>query len=368
MNLTLCGATAFAYWRTPPQLLGMYPPLARPFEDSNHLKFAASPLICDVLGTPLHRVVTSQNQRRTSKLYVSYCIQSAFPFGSFCDTDHGFTVTSPAATLLTMAQSCSREALLMAAYEMTGDFAVFTPCKRAEEALEQNPGQRVAAGSVPWRRVQNVDGFGTDLWQRRPLLSMDELASFCKSADGFRGIQKLRWAAEHVTGETASPFEVQASMLLALPKTAGGEGYSLQNNVRIPLSPAARRIYPHNACYADILIEGQGDNAGVIVECQGRSVHASEAASILDSDRTTALASMGYEVILLTYEQIKDSKSFQVVCDIIARKAGAKLRPKTVRALQAQENLRQTIFGDWSLLGRQAPSRARLQRSSRRSP
>ena len=351
MDLTLCGATAFAYWRTPPQLLGMYPPLSHPFEDSNHLKFAQSPLICDVLSTPLHRVVTSQNQRRTSKLYVSHYIK-AFPFGSFCDTDHGFTVTSPAATLLTMAQSCSREVLLMAAYEMTGPFAVFTPCKRAEETLEQNPGQRVAVGSVPWRRVQNVDGCGTDLWQRRPLLSLGELTSFCKSADGFRGIQKLRWAAEHVTGETASPFEVQASMLLGLSKTSGGEGYYVQNNVRIPLSPAARRIYPHNACYADILIEGQADNAGVIVECQGKSVHATEAASILDSDRTTALTSMGYEVILLTYEQIKDAKSFQVVCDLIARKAGAKRHPKTARALQAQENLRKTLFDDWSLLGR----------------
>ena len=100
------------------------------------------------------------------------------------------------------------------------------------------------------------------------------------------------------------------------------------------------------------MIEGQADNAGVIVECQGKSVHATEAAGILDSDRTTALTSMGYEVILLTYEQIKDAKSIQVVCDLIARKAGAKRHQKTARARQAQENLRKTLFGDWSMLGR----------------
>ncbi len=352
MDLTLCGATAFAYWRTPPQLLGMYPPLVNPLDDSNHCKFSKSPLICDVLGTPLHRIVTSQNQRRTSKLYISHYIKTDFPFGSFCETDHGFTVTSPAATLLTMAPKCSREALLMAAYEMTGTFAVFNSCDRAEEVLKQNNGQRVVGAATPWRRVRNVDGHGTDLWQRDPLLTSSELAQFCKNAEGFRGIQKLRWVAKHLTGETASPFEVQVSMLLGLPRTAGGEGYSIQNNVRIPLSPAARSIYPRNACYADILIEGKADNAGVIVECQGRSVHASEAAGILDSDRTTALASMEYEVILLTHEQIKHERSLEAVLDVIASKTGIPRRSKSAREQRAESRLRKAIFDDWSMLGR----------------
>ncbi len=352
MDLTLCGASAFAYYRTPPQLLGMYPPLSIPVEDSNHRKFAESPLICDIIGAPLHRMVPGRGQRRNSDLYVSHYYKTGFPFGSFYETDHGFTVTSPAATLLTMATSCSREELLMATYEMTGSFAVFNPCQRAEAALDQVPVRRAKAMGSYWQRVQNVDGQGTSLWKRRPLLEPYELLKFCDSAEGFRGIKSLRWAAAHVTGETASPFEAQASMLLGLPRRCGGEGLEIRNNQRIQLSADARRIYPYDSCYADILIEGEGDNAGVIVECQGRSVHASEAAGISDSNRATALAGMGYEVILLTHEQIRDARSFQVVLDIIARKTGKARRDKTDLELRAEENLREAIFTDWSLLGR----------------
>ncbi len=300
----------------------------------------------------MHRIVDGQNQRGASKLYASHYYKTNFPFGSFCETYHGFRVTSPAATLLTMASSCSREELLMATYEMVGTFSVFNPCERAEAVLDQVPARRAMASSSYWRRVQNVDGQGTSLWKRRPLLELDELARFCDGAEGFRGIKKLRWAAAHVTGETASPFEAQASMLLGLPRRCGGEGLEIKNNQRIQLSADARRIYPYDSCYADILIEGEGDNAGVIVECQGRSVHASEAAGISDSNRATALAGMGYEVILLTHEQIRDARSFQVVLDIIARKTGKPRRDKTDLELRAEENLREAVFTDWSLLGR----------------
>lgn len=351
MDLTLCGTSVFNYYRVPPQILGLYPPLQNTFEDSNHRKLASSELVCNLLHSPLHRIVSSNEQSGSTKLYRSHSMTNDLPFGSVRDTDNGFRVTSPQATLLTMASGISQVHLLMAVYEMTGAFAVFNPPAHAEHLLEQAIAQQFIRPREGWQRVVNVDGHGTSLWKRRPLTTPEELKIFCQQVDGFHGVKKLRWAAEHVTGEAASPFEVQASMLLSLPRAAGGEGLDIKNNQRIPLSPAARNICRQDTCYADILIEGSGNNAGVIIECQGRSVHASEAASISDSNRTTALASMGYEVILLTHEQITNPHAFQAVLDIIARKTGIKRRPKTERQIKAESTLRSELFIDWATLG-----------------
>ena len=351
MNLTLCGKTAFDYYRIPPQLLGLYPRLPETLEDSNHLKLAACPLIADLLNTPLHRIVCSQNQRGASELYKSRIFKHELPPGSIRETDHGFQVTSPAMTLLTMAGRIPRIHLLMALYEMCGTFAVRNLNERSERLLQQAADQRLIRPNDGWQRVANVDGHGTDLWKRPPILTIDELENFCAHARGFHGIKDLTWAMHNMSGITASPFEAQTSTLFSTPRCAGGEGLLIKTNQRIRLSPAARSIYPHACCYADILIEGLGNNAGVVIECQGRSVHASEAASISDSNRTTALASMGYEVILLTYEQIVNEKAFDAVLDIIARKTGIKRRPKSARQLAAQAELRRQLFIDWTTLG-----------------
>ncbi len=351
MDITLCGASAFRFYRVPPQILLLYPPLAYAFEDSNHLKLKKSAIVADLIGTPIHRLTFNAGNHWLTKLYQTHTVNGDLPFGSIFDTDFGFAVTSPAATLLTMARSVSRLDLLMAVYEMVGEFAVFNPCERAENLLDQAIDQRFIRSNEGWRRVENVDGHGTNLWRRKPLLTIDELRSFCDDAAGLHGVKDLRWAAERVTGITASPLEVQASLLLGLPRAAGGEGLPIMNNHRIQLSPAARRIYPHSSCYADILIEGEGDAAGVIIECQGRSVHASEAAGISDSNRTTALMTMGYEVILVTADQLKDAKSFDSVLDIIAKKANLPRRAKTARQLAARADLRDNLFIDWSTLG-----------------
>ncbi len=351
MDLLLCGKSALNYYRTPPQLLGLYPAIPFTVEDSNHTKRAASPIVTDLLGTPLHRVVTQKQLRRSTKLYRSHFYRHELPPGSVLETDHGFQVTSPAMTLLSLAGTIPRTHLLMLLYEMCGSFAVCDLSSRSENLLQQALDQRFIHPHEGWRRVVDVNGSATSLWNRTPLLTRNELELFCTHARGFHGIKDLVWAMEHVTGEAASPFEVQASILLSAPRCAGGNGLFIKNNQRIRLSKTARTLHHRESCYADILIEGQGDNAGVIIECQGRSVHASAGASLLDSNRTTALSSMGYEVILLTYEQIFDAKAFETVLEMIARKTGIERRPKTARQLAAEEKLRRELFIDWRTLG-----------------
>lgn len=238
----------------------------------------------------------------------------------------------------------------MACYEMCGSFAVFTPCERTQQQLDEAISLKLIPPNCGWERVSDVNGNGTNLWKRTPLLTAADIAAFAKQAVGLRGVKQLRWATERMTGQTASPFEVQASMLISLPRDEGGLGIDIANNVRIPLSNAARSLHDKTCCYADILIESSTDSMGVILECQGRSAHDSETASLSDAERTTALTSMGYDVIQITYEQIKDKKSFNNIAELIHKKAGLPYIPKTKQERTAEDALRQELLVDWNEL------------------
>ena len=138
------------------------------------------------------------------------------------------------------------------------------PCKRAQRQLDEAISLKFIPPNCGWERVNDTKGNDTNLWKRTPLLTAADIAAFAKQAAGLRGVKQLRWAAEHMTGQAASPFEVQTSMLISLPRDEGGQGIEIANNARIPLSEAARSLYDKTCCYADILIESATDSMGVI--------------------------------------------------------------------------------------------------------
>lgn len=328
MSFLACGPTAFQYYRIPPQILGLYPAILPPDHDHRLVHYSKQPVFKDLLGTPVWRFVGERKQRANGKLFHSRLLTQEPPPGSFRQTEHGFNVTSPEFTLLNLATQVSRNQLLMACYEMCGSFAVFTPCKRAQQQLDEAISLKLIPPDCGWKRVVDTKGNDTNLWNRTPLLS----------------------AAEHMTGQTASPFEVQTSMLVSLPRDEGGMGINITNNVRIPLSDAARSLYDKTCCYADILIESSTDSMGVILECQGRSAHDSETASLSDAERTTALASMGYDVIQITYDQIKDKKSFNNIAELIHKKAGLPYIAKTDQERTIEDALRRELLVNWDEL------------------
>ncbi len=338
MSFLACGPTAFQYYRIPPQILGLYPAILPPDHDHRLVHYSKQPVFKDLLGTPVWRFVGERKQRANGKLFHSRLLTQEPPPGSFRQTEHGFDVTSPEFTLLNLATQVSRNQLLMACYEMCGSFAVFTPCKRAQQQLDEAISLKLIPPDCGWKRVVDTKGNDTNLWKRTPLLSAADIAAFAKQAAGLRGVKQLRWAAEHMTGQTASPFEVQTSMLVSLPRNEGGMGINIANNVRI------------TCCYADILIESSTDSMGVILECQGRSAHDSEAASLSDAERTTALTSMGYDAIQITYDQIKDTKSFNSIAELIHKKAGLPYVPKSKLELTAAETLRRELLVNWDEL------------------
>lgn len=350
MDLTLCGQSAFNYYRIPPQVLGLYPAISLSNMDRRCCGLGSHAVVKDLLHAPLHRLVFTRAQSGSRSLFKSHLLTQEPPPGSFRQYEHGFDVTSPEFTLLNLATQVSRNQLLMACYEMCGSFAVFKPCERTQQQLDEAISLRLIPPDCGWKRVVDTKGNDTNLWKRTPLLSAADIAAFAKQAAGLRGVKQLRWAAEHMTGQTASPFEVQTSMLVSLPRDEGGMGINIANNVRIPLSDAARSLYDKTCCYADILIESNTDSTGVILECQGRSAHDGEAASLSDAERTTALTSMGYDVIQIIYEQIKDTKSFNNIAELIHKKAGLPYIPKTDQERTTENALRRELLVDWDEL------------------
>ena len=73
-------------------------------------------------------------------------------------------------------------------------------------------------------------------------------------------------------------------------------------------------------------------------------------ASLSDAERTTALTSMGYDVIQITYEQIKDTKSFNNIAELIHKKAGLPYIPKTDQERTTEDALRRELLVDWDEL------------------
>lgn len=114
MDLTLCGQSAFNYYRIPPQVLGLYPAVSLDNMDRRCCALGNHALVEDLLHMPLHRFVFSREQVGSRSLFKSHLLTQEPPPGSFRQTEHGFDVTSPEFTLLSLATQVSRSQLLMA--------------------------------------------------------------------------------------------------------------------------------------------------------------------------------------------------------------------------------------------------------------
>lgn len=171
MDLTLCGQSAFYYHRIPPQVLGLYPVISLGNMDRRCCGLGSHAVVKDLLHAPLHRLVFTRAQSGSRSLFKSHLLTQEPPPGSFRQTEHGFDVTSPEFTLLSLATQVSRNQLLMACYEMCGSFAVFKPCERTQQQLDEAISLKFIPPNCGWKRVVDTKGNGTILWKRTPLLT-----------------------------------------------------------------------------------------------------------------------------------------------------------------------------------------------------
>ena len=56
---------------------------------------------------------------------------------------------------------------------------------------------------------------------------------------------------------------------------------------------------------------------------------------------------MGYDVIQITYDQIKEKKSFDHIAELIHKKAGLPYAPKTKQERTSEDALRRELLVNW---------------------
>lgn len=208
----------------------------------------------------------------------------------------------------------------------------------------------------------------SDLWQRPPLLSLEELREFVAKHEGEWGVEKLGRAVNRAFAGARSPFEVQAALSFDTPRRAGGEGFDLIGlNEEIPLSMQARSISHQNRCYADLLFSGPEGCPGVIVECQGRSVHGASGKTDGDVRRVSALETDGYRMMLITYDMLANVDAYHRVVRLLADKMGFAYVPKSEFLLKREEAFRRELFVNWNELGKMlAPKKKKKRGEGRR--
>lgn len=365
MDYALCNISALRYHRIPPPVLSILPSISISPSDINKAELLSNPTITDVIGLPVNLLVADRKLCTGASGIKHRCWSAEIPKSGITDSELGIEVSSPLFTLLQLSTTLSLESLILVIYELCGRFTVFNPTPKIEEAIKPLE-QQLPRGIDGWKRVCGTDGKSSDLWIRDELVGLDELATFIQETKGLYGNLKLQKAARFITGVTMSPFEAQLSLLLSLPRSMGGEGLPhISNNEEVALSANAKRLCSNKKAYIDLYVVSNDGERGLAIECQGRISHGPSGVTENDAERATALQSMGYDVLLVTYSQISDRRQFDVLRRLIFKKLGMEYTEKDERERLAELDLRRKIFINWEQLGEPELIRKRKKRQNK---
>lgn len=353
MGQVICGASAFELYRIPPQVTLLFPEFPCFSTCRQRRAISQSNDLDPWLKLPIHTLCSDPSIRTRSSAIRDHVWSGDLPRAAIWENnDIGVRYTSPLMTLLTLAPLIPAHRLTMATYELCGSFAVYTPSKEVQHELDSLRDQRLT-WEGGWRQVYDHAGKATSLWHREPLITLHELRRFCEASKGMRGHRQLSQAARAITGITASPLEVQASMLLSLPQRLGGEGLGpILNNHPIPLNRDARILAGRSTCYADILFPENNTRPAIDIELQGHMIHDGGRAGGIDSNRMLGLKHMGVEVIMVTAEQLYDPARLHRLSAHLSSLLGIRRKAKSPRMEAAERDLRCELFSDWGQLAR----------------
>ena len=170
MKDLLCDISAFRYWRLPPQVRALCPPLPRPEEDRQRYDLARNPTAAVALGFPLYTLVRSRNKRTCPASIRQRLFLGELPRESVLGTEHGVLITSPLLTAFIMLRHLTDLQLLLVLAEMCGLFAVCA----LPAALEAELSRAIDSGAISttfgWVRCPSEDGTASNLWRRDALV------------------------------------------------------------------------------------------------------------------------------------------------------------------------------------------------------
>lgn len=129
MKDLLCDISAFRYWRLPPQVRALCPPLPRPEEDRQRYDLARNPTAAVALGFPLYTLVRTRNKRTCPASIRQRLFLGELPRESVLETEHGFLITSPLLTAFIMSRHLTDLQLLLC-WQRCAACLRCVPCQR----------------------------------------------------------------------------------------------------------------------------------------------------------------------------------------------------------------------------------------------
>lgn len=385
MDEIVCANTAFRYWRCPPQVRDLYPRL--PNSEDGWRALSQAPFVTDILKVPIITSTEPGGVNYHSGLRTTIHCGDASGVDSTLETEMGFRVTNPLATLFTMARFVSQTDLVLAMYEFCGWFSVFEPTaaaevelSKADDAAQDSTTESLfeldeSQDEAQWKRIYarvkvkeqvNAKGTnvqkktkeitklkGTSLWMRKPLIELHELNEYTRKMKSRKWGAKFYNAARMVAGIAASPLEVAGILLLSLPRSRGGAGFrNVFVNDFTPLTASAQSIAGQKVCYGDIVIVNPNIMKAGILEIQGEVIHGSGAVLDHDAKRMTALQSMGYDVFLVTHDMLNDAEQLDAIVRSLCSRLELRYRCKTKAQKTAEMELRTKVLCNWLEIGR----------------
>lgn len=193
-------------------------------------------------------------------------------------------------------------------------------------------------GLTPWAE----DSFQSDV---AALTSKAELVGYAKSARalGVRGARKAVAALELAVDGSASPRETDLAVFFRLSRRLGGAGlggFSANAGLEVP----QRHREALNG-QSEIRPDFLWTDARLVVEYDSNAHHLTPKKKESDEARRRVLEAMGYTVMVVTNELVKDGAKLDAFVDDLTCRLGLRRRPLTKWQQDSRDKLRERLFG-----------------------
>ena len=310
MNLYVTHESALAYWNSPRALRRKTNEWRETLPSLTPEKGALDlPWLMELgIGVdPLHVTVGEMGQRRHWDGLAVHLAQGPAIAGSYEHVAQDIWVSSPELLFCQLANEASAIESMKLGYSLCAGFR-----------MEPND-------------VRGFEG-------REPLTSPKALNAFANRYQG-SGAKRARLAAQYVRGTAASPMEVAAAMLLALPRRYGGYGMPacrMNHPVRVPdAGRGGAATY-----YADLA----WPDRHVAVEYDSDFFHQGSERIHADASRRNALLGADWQVLTLTKRQLYSLAECDTFAAQLTRALGAYNSHATPQAAQRRFELRKLVL------------------------
>lgn len=254
------------------------------------------------LTQPYQLIVWTREDRRRTALTHSHMVN--LPDGHYPAirvTDELF-VSTPEFTFLQMANVLDDEQLLFLGFELCGRYG--------------------------------IDNNGVFL--RQQTCAGSRLLKFAQDTPRVRGRKKAAIVAPAVLDGAGSPMEAALAYVLCAPCDQGGYGLPAPElNHALPVEGELRKLWPYDRITPDMLWE----DAHVVIEYDSDTHHTAGKRIANDALRRDVLVELGYRVITVTTERVRNSLEVDSIAGMVARALGVEISTGSENTQRARRAL-----------------------------